>query len=180
MWHESNKQVKESGEIHFALASHSGNEVAFLWILVNELCGGKSSDLVLLSRNNFPFWLLNRWCAVTQWTWHRSSSTAIPEMAGPFAVPFELTDYCRQQHVLHIKINFDLLLALQQWIISLGSLMLFLNHEDHRNEGSIPAIDLEKSFDSFQWDYFFSVAGNLKIGCFSPLGEVVGTSSFLL
>jgi len=41
------------------------------------------------------------------------------------------------------------LLNLQQWIIFLGSLMLVLNHEDHRNEGSISAIDLEKSFDSF-------------------------------
>lgn len=42
--------------------------------------------------------------------------------------------------------------------------MLFLNCEDHRNEGSIPAIDLEKSFDSFQWDYFFQLLGTLKSG----------------
>lgn len=77
-------------------------------------------------------------------------------------VPFELPDYCRQQHNSHITISFDLLLVLQRWIISLGSLMLFLNCEVHRNKGSIPAIDLEKSFDSFQWDYFFQLLGTLK------------------
>lgn len=70
-------------------------------------------------------------------------------MAGTSAVLFELTDYCRQRHIQHIRINFYLLLALQQWIIYLVSLMLFLNREDHKNEGSIPAVDLETSFDSF-------------------------------
>lgn len=49
-------------------------------------------------------------------------------------------------------------------MVSLSSLMLFLNQKDPKNEGSIPAIDLEKSFASFQWDFFLQVLGTLKLG----------------
>lgn len=149
---------KDPGETSFVLASFSGNEVAFPGIPVNEPFGGNSLDSMVLLRNNFGFWASD----VPQWTRLRPTSAAIPEMAGTPVVPFELPDYCRQQHNSHITISFDLPLVLQRWIISLGSLMLFLICEVHRNKSSIHAIDLEKCFDSFQWDYFFQLLGTLK------------------
>lgn len=42
---------------------------------------------------------------------------------------------------------------------------MFLNHKDHKNEGFIPATDLEKSvFLSFQRGYIFQVVETLQLG----------------
>lgn len=57
---------------------------------------------------------------------------------------------------------------------------MFLNHKDHKNEGFIPATDLEKSvFLSFQRGYIFQVVETLQLGISLLWGEIVIPSLLL-